>query len=558
MRQSKQLFLIASLCAAAIFSGCNSNTIGPSPYSAPSNLTYSQPNVVYVKDSTIVDNVPIVTGTVIRYSISPDLPNGLRFDDSSGIISGRPYFIFPATQYRVIATNSGGSDTTFVTIAVANNPYYLAYASPPACAAGAALNIVPVVLGNLTQFSVSPVLPSGLSLNASTGLISGTPIGASPAGNYVVTGVHAKDTVRATVRILVYNTAPGNMVYTRDTVDYIGGLSISGNSPSVTGTVTHYSISPALPAGLVLNDTTGVISGIPTALSPKQNYTVTANNALGSTTTIVNIRVAWMARSTGADGALVSVIWTGSQLVAVGSKGVVVTSPDGINWKTQESGTTNSLQSVVWNGSQLVAVGSGGSILTSPNGTTWTARISGTLQGLNSIVWAGSQFVAVGNKGTILTSSDAATWTVRALGLSKNLNSVVWTGNGLVVVGDTLDLVLTSPNGSVWTAKTATGLWVNTFSIAWNGNQFVAASWPFTVTSPDALTWTEQGRDLILSVIWTGTQWVGVGSDGVLASQNGLVWDYLTPDNYYLSQPSVTSMGNNLVVTNDASVLTSF
>jgi putative Ig domain-containing protein len=35
--------------------------------------------------------------------------------------------------------------------------------------------------------------------------------------------------------------------------------------PAVTGTVTGYSVSPALPAGLSLNPSTGMISGTPLA-----------------------------------------------------------------------------------------------------------------------------------------------------------------------------------------------------------------------------------------------------------------------------------------------------
>jgi len=55
-------------------------------------------------------------------------------------------------------------------------------------------------------------------------------------------------------------------------------------SPTVTGTVTGYTVSPALPAGLALSATTGVISGTPTATAAQATYTVTASNSAGSTT----------------------------------------------------------------------------------------------------------------------------------------------------------------------------------------------------------------------------------------------------------------------------------
>jgi|SRR6185312_5167260 len=54
-------------------------------------------------------------------------------------------------------------------------------------------------------------------------------------------------------------------------------------SPSNTGgSVTSYSISPALPTGLTFNTTTGVISGTPQVSSASTGYTVTATNNSGT------------------------------------------------------------------------------------------------------------------------------------------------------------------------------------------------------------------------------------------------------------------------------------
>ncbi len=52
-----------------------------------------------------------------------------------------------------------------------------------------------------------------------------------------------------------------------------------------------YSISPALPAGLSLNDSTGVISGTPTVATAATNYVVTASNANGSDSFTITITV---------------------------------------------------------------------------------------------------------------------------------------------------------------------------------------------------------------------------------------------------------------------------
>ena len=61
--------------------------------------------------------------------------------------------------------------------------------------------------------------------------------------------------------------------------------------PSVSGTVTGYSVSPALPGGLALDPTSGAISGTPLTAAPAKTYTVTASNAGGSTTAAVTLLV---------------------------------------------------------------------------------------------------------------------------------------------------------------------------------------------------------------------------------------------------------------------------
>src|SRR5260221_4145040 len=55
--------------------------------------------------------------------------------------------------------------------------------------------------------------------------------------------------------------------------------------------ITGYTISPALPAGLTFDTTTGNISGTPTVITPATNYTITAYNVSGGSTAIVNLAV---------------------------------------------------------------------------------------------------------------------------------------------------------------------------------------------------------------------------------------------------------------------------
>jgi hypothetical protein len=78
---------------------------------------------------------------------------------------------------------------------------------------------------------------------------------------------------------------PSALSYTPSTVFAIIGMSIEEMTPTVSGVVTSYSISPELPSGLSINSSTGVISGSSYVVTPMQSYTVTASNSsLGAST----------------------------------------------------------------------------------------------------------------------------------------------------------------------------------------------------------------------------------------------------------------------------------
>ena len=86
--------------------------------------------------------------------------------------------------------------------------------------------------------------------------------------------------------------SPSALTYTTAAAVYTMGTPIAANSPSSGGgAVTSYSVSPVLPEGLSLDDSTGIISGTPAALAAIASYTVTASNGGGSTTAALSITV---------------------------------------------------------------------------------------------------------------------------------------------------------------------------------------------------------------------------------------------------------------------------
>lgn len=77
---------------------------------------------------------------------------------------------------------------------------------------------------------------------------------------------------------------PSPLVFSKDSP-------ISSISPEIVGKVSKFKISPALPAGVKIDTTTGIINGTPTAVAAKATYTITASNAGGSITGTVDITV---------------------------------------------------------------------------------------------------------------------------------------------------------------------------------------------------------------------------------------------------------------------------
>ncbi len=86
--------------------------------------------------------------------------------------------------------------------------------------------------------------------------------------------------------------APVGLSYTASPAVYTAGSAITPNQPRVGGgAVTSFSVWPALPTGLSMSVTTGVIEGTPTAVTAAAVYTVTAANSGGNASTGLLITV---------------------------------------------------------------------------------------------------------------------------------------------------------------------------------------------------------------------------------------------------------------------------
>jgi uncharacterized repeat protein (TIGR01451 family) len=146
--------------------------------------------------------------------------------------------------------------------------------------------------GTITSWTVSPSLPAGLAFSTSTGEISGTPSAVTSSATYTITATNTGGDATTTVTIVVNDIIPSSVAYSPNSFTLTKDSSMTATTPTASGgPVVTWTVSPTLPAGIVIDSSTGELSGTPTAVTSSAVYTVTATNTGGSDTTTVTIVV---------------------------------------------------------------------------------------------------------------------------------------------------------------------------------------------------------------------------------------------------------------------------
>lgn len=202
-------------------------------------------------------------------------------------------FTLPLASFLLASCGGGGGSGPGTTPPMTAPPSDLKYPTPPAFVVSNAITpLTPTVVGEVTSYSVSPALPAGLTLKTTTGVISGTPTSVVAKANYTVKATNAGGSTTAIVSIVVNSTA-ASIAYGSSYYGFTANVTAQTITPTVSGgAVVSWAISPALPAGLVLNASDGTISGTPTAAAAPGIYTVTATNSAGQSKVTITLAIA--------------------------------------------------------------------------------------------------------------------------------------------------------------------------------------------------------------------------------------------------------------------------
>jgi len=133
------------------------------------------------------------------------------------------------------------------------------------------------------------VLPASMLFDPATGIISGSPTAPSTEQDFIISATTTSGTTSVRMSASVIALKP-KIVWLQHQLQHLENLVrnssvdlLVSNSAGPYSEITNCSVSPALPAGLVLNEVNCRIVGKPAAISfPPARYTMTASNTGGS------------------------------------------------------------------------------------------------------------------------------------------------------------------------------------------------------------------------------------------------------------------------------------
>jgi len=177
-------------------------------------------------------------------------------------------------------TSSGGytihTFTSSGTFTLNNTAPVISSATTASAAQGQSTSYTITASNSPTSFAATS-LPAGLSVNTTTGVISGTPTGSTGTTNSTITATNASGSDSKTLVWTITSGTP--VINSATTASGIVGASVS-YTITATNTPTSFAAT-GLPGGLSVNTTTGAITGMPTTAG-SYSSTISATNATGT------------------------------------------------------------------------------------------------------------------------------------------------------------------------------------------------------------------------------------------------------------------------------------
>lgn len=246
---------------------------------SPLGSTVSIAPTTFDSGGIALTNCAVTTGS---------LPTGLAVDPSTCVVSGTSASS-GSFQLSIVATNSVGSSSPASLTILIITPPALSYinATGTTGSFGSPMSISPTTWndGGATVSACavnSGALPSGLTVNSSSCVISGTPLAAGSFNAQIVASNSAGNSPAASVSLTVNPVVP-SLSYANGQGSVGFQLNIAPTSLSNGGAqLLSCAVSAgSLPPGLSVSNSTCAISGVPTA-NGSFTASIVASNSVGS------------------------------------------------------------------------------------------------------------------------------------------------------------------------------------------------------------------------------------------------------------------------------------
>lgn len=163
---------------------------------------------------TLYSFIPTSSGAT-SFSYSGTLPPGISFNTSTGSLIGTPTTSGTYSNIVITANNGFGSASlpAFSIAVAAGQPPTIGGTPVTSATVGTAYSFTPTS-ARATSFTSTGTLPPGLSLNTSTGVLSGTPTTSGTYGNLVITAVNGYGTASLPAfTITVSTSTAGQLIF---------------------------------------------------------------------------------------------------------------------------------------------------------------------------------------------------------------------------------------------------------------------------------------------------------------------------------------------------------
>jgi len=244
------------------------------------NLRYENPiELTHKEDIKIIK--PYLNKDYSHFSITPNLPEGLVFDETTGEISGSPTESIITKEFSVttkIFSEIADSFSFLITIREPA-PSNLSYDSAE-IETEEEICLKPTYKGKVDYFLIDNELPAGIYFNETTGEITGSSLERVDSKNFTIIAQNKFGGTSFNLLLKITSSKPrfsySSPFFTAQRDRFFDVY------PHILGPIERFSVSPKLPEGLNFFEDTGRIKGMAKEVSKlkykSEEYKVTAYN----------------------------------------------------------------------------------------------------------------------------------------------------------------------------------------------------------------------------------------------------------------------------------------